>query len=192
MKKSFAILFALALTVLSFAQPATAAQKGRFNDKSYGTLHMRTNIGSAKFIDGVGRLELSFTGTLLISGYKGDAVVITGDVRKEYDGKGRTVYFGKGRAVFSGNWRGVQWFGRDFQSVWYGTGVVRIRGEFDKDLNTGEYWFNNPEEKQYWATQGTQDVRNPAWDSSSAPSAPPIRRDQTGKGKPTPPAKKQG
>lgn len=188
MKKSLAILAVFLLALMSYAQPATAAQKGRFDDKTYSTMHLHTKIGSARFIDGVGRLELSFTGTLLISGYKGDAAAVSGNVRKEYDEKGRTVYFGTGKVVFSGNWRGIQWFGRDFKAVWYGTGIVRIRGEFDKDLNTGEYWFNDPNDKQYWATQGTQDVRNPAWQGAGQ-VAPPVRRDQTKKPEP---AKKQG
>jgi hypothetical protein len=170
----------LSLCAMAFAQPATAVEKGRFNDPNFGIMHMHTKIGSFKLINGTGRADISFTGTMLISGYKGDAMIVTGDLRKEYDAHGRITYFGKGRIIFSGTWRGIQWFGRDMQTVWYGNGVARIRGEFDKDLNTGEYWYEDISKKGYWQTQGTMDMGLPPPKNLGGGGFKPTRRDKTG------------
>src|SRR6185436_916574 len=40
-------------------------------DPSIGEINMTTHIGSFKLLDGVGRVEMNFTGTMLVSQLKG-------------------------------------------------------------------------------------------------------------------------
>jgi len=122
---------------------------------------MHTNVGSFKIIDAVGRVEFTFTGTVLISGYEGAPPIITGKVRKEHEVGGRAVYNGTGKVVLVGKWRGVQWFGKKMEGVWFGTGVIRVQGEYDKDLKTGELWYDDPKTLIYWPAQGTMDHQLP-------------------------------
>lgn len=159
--KLIALLASVGVASMAFAQPATKEQMGRFNDKNYDIMHMWTNIGTFKIINGQGRADITFSGSMLVSGYEGDALVIQGKIRKEFSRDGRTVYFGKGRIVFSGKWRAIQWFGEDMKGVWYGNGVIRMRGEFDKDMNTGEFWGRDPKQKNYFPSMGTIDVALP-------------------------------
>ena len=134
----------------ALAQKAAPEQMGRFGDKpGYGTLHLNTHLGSFKILPGEGRLDASFTGTFLVSGLKGD-LTTEGSLTKEYEGMGRTVYHGTGRIVLEGQWRAAQWFGTDLNATWFGSGIIRIIAEFDKDLKTGEYWYNDPDDKGVW------------------------------------------
>lgn len=121
------------------------------------TIFMETNLGSFRLINGKGRVEFSFTGTVLVSGLKG-TVTPTGNVRKEYDKNGRVAYFGTGKMVVDGEWRAVQWFGRNMKGTWWGAGIVRMYGEFDSKLDTGLYWFASDPEKKYWSPYGTERV----------------------------------
>lgn len=147
------------------AQPATPEQMGPYAGKQgYATMHFQTNIGSFKMIDAEGRAEISFRGTLMISQLKDGAAVFTGNVQKQYDDHGRQVWFGVGKVVVTGKWRAIQWFGRNMKGVWYGKGLLRMAGEFDKDLYTGEFWFDDPSQKQQWTASGTYTA-----------SLPPIR-----------------
>lgn len=172
------VVLALVLGAASFAQPATVAQKGGFKDPSFGTLHAKTNIGSAKSMDGKGRFEISFEGTLLISGYKGAPIQIQGELVQQYKDSGRTVYFGRGRCILSGQWRGAQWFGQKLDLVWYGSGVLRIRGEFDKDMNTGSFWYDDPKKATPFPTQGTMDVPVPFATRFTGGPVTPQRREK--------------
>lgn len=125
----------------------------------YGTMHMQSNLGSFKIIPATddrgnpdaGRLEFSFTGTVLISKLVGKATVSDG-VRKEFDDMNRVVYHGTGSIIIEGNWRAVQWFGGDMEAVWYGRGIARMVGEFDRNLEVGSYWFDDPVAKRSWLT----------------------------------------
>jgi hypothetical protein len=125
------------------------------------TLHFETNLGSFRVANGFGRIEFTFTGTVLIHGWDYDkklfpnktyTCTVTGNVRKEYDEHGREVYFGTGKAVIEGSWRVLQWFGRDMKAVWVGHGQASLIGEFDRNLDTGVYWYSDPTKKQYWPT----------------------------------------
>lgn len=140
-----------ALTVVSlanFAQTATPAQMGSYaNRTDFGTMHLQTNLGSFKSIDGEGRLEVKFSGTLLLTKHTdGKIDVISGSLRKEYDKNQRTIYTGTASVVITGKWRGIQWFGKDMVATWWGKGAMRITGEFDRNLKTGDYWYDKKEE----------------------------------------------
>ena len=162
MVRATLIILSLATAATSWGQIATAAQRGTFPlDKKYGTLHFNANIGSYKVINGEGRIEMALTGTIVIINYKGNTIQVSGNMQKQYDKDGRVGYIGTGRVVLNGTWRGVQVFGRGLQAVWYGLGSVRLRGEFDKNLNTGQYWYDDSTEKEYWYAQGVLEARLP-------------------------------
>lgn len=153
--------------------PAAAERGNRPND--IGVLHLQTRLGSFKLLDGRGRLEIAFTGTVLISGlrpeedaqrrakYRGispldGSLQVTGNVRREWAGHNRQVFYGTGRIVLNGQFRGVQWFGRDMQARWIGDGISRLYGEFDQNLQTGWYWYDNIERAVPWGAVGMQAV----------------------------------
>jgi hypothetical protein len=161
------------------AAPAAAAKK------PYGTLNFQTSVGSFKIL-GVaeqpaeGTLTINFNGTVLISGLEGTATP-SGSVRREYDNADhkKTIYFGKGKLVVNGKYRGIQFFGRELTGRYVGHGAVRLYGEFDKNLQTGFFWFEGGE-KRPWATGGIQ-VFNPEITYRATPQAEPRVRD-AGKG----------
>ncbi len=149
---------ATALLTPALAQKATPEQMGKFaNTPEYATMHLKCGLGSFKTRpkepNGMaeGRFEISFTGSVLVNGLNGDTHVGPGLI-KEYDGLGRQIYHGTGRLVVNGKWRGLQWFGSDMQAVWYGSGLINIIGEFDKNLQTGEYWYNDSLSRGVWPT----------------------------------------
>lgn len=117
-----------------------------------GKMHLWCKVGSFR-LEGKGRVELDFTGTLLISGHSGPAPVVTGKVRKEYQGMGRTVYFGTGRAVIEGEWRRIQWFGNNMDCRWTGKGMALVFGEYDKEKQTGRIQVDDLPELE-WLTTG--------------------------------------
>ncbi len=176
-----ALTIGLATMLLTpaFAQKATPEQRGSFEEKpEFGTLHMTSNLGSFKIIPGKGRIDVTFTGTFLISGLKGERQVI-GDLRKEFEGMEREVYHGTGRIVVEGEWRALQWFGSDMNAVWFGAGAIRVTGEFDKDLKTGEFWFDDPAQREYWATH-LQQFFLPPFNPALQGGAQPTRRGSGG------------
>lgn len=161
MRTLLCLIFALTVTALSLAQPATQAQRvGVKNSDGFGTMHLTTRLGSFRMIDGHGRAEINFTGTVLISKLKG-TYEFSGKVRKEFEKGDRVIYSGTGRLVVVGDWRAVHWFGRDMSAVWFGSGMIRLSGEFDREQKTGEYWFEDPAKVQSWPGGSTQDVLNP-------------------------------
>lgn len=124
----------------------------------HGVFNFATRIGSFKLLDGVGKVEVSFTGTLLVSQLKG-TIVPSGNLRKEYTSpsKDKQVWHGTGKVVVQGNFRGIQWFGTDMRGRWVGAGRARIYGEFDQNLKTGEYWFgDSAATKMPWSTYGLE------------------------------------
>lgn len=157
------ISFVVALSAsLAFAQPATPEQRGSFPVRDdFSVMHLTTNIGSFKILNGEGKFDFTLRGSVMINRYKGKPLIIQGNLQKQYEGKDRIVLFGTGRVVMEGTWRGMQWFGRDMKAVWYGKGVARLTGEFDKNLETGWYWYNDPNDKNAWSGQGSFDVPNP-------------------------------
>ncbi|MEM2786021.1 MAG: hypothetical protein QW652_05085 [Candidatus Nitrosotenuis sp.] len=121
----------------------------------YGRMHLWAAIGSFALLNGEGSLEMKFKGTLLISNLDGTSAV-SGKVRKEFDGMGRTVWFGEGVAKVSGKWRKIQWFGEDVDCVWEGRGLARVYGEYDeRTKSTGRVKVDDlPEEP--WMTNGRE------------------------------------
>jgi len=115
------------------------------------TLYLKTKIGSFKFVrKGTeypnGRLDLSFTGTVLVSGLvSGSTLQTIGNIREEYDNKqhGKQVFFGKGKIVVVGQFRACQCFATDIDLTFKGSAILRITSEFDKNFDTGSYWFDD-------------------------------------------------
>jgi hypothetical protein len=108
------------------------ASEGKANYKptgKHGEMRLWTRIGSC-MLEGEGRVEMTFKGTLLVSQFDG-VVQVTGKVREEFRGMGRQVWFGEGKAVLEGRWRKIIWFGTNLQAVWKGRGLAELYGELD-------------------------------------------------------------
>src|SRR5205823_169055 len=92
------------------------------------TLHIETNIGSFKMLPKgedlpAGRLEFSFSGTVLLTGLqKGSFFQTTGSVRKEYEDlkHHKQVFFGKGKILLVGRFQNCQWFGSNLHYTFKG------------------------------------------------------------------------
>ncbi len=108
------------------------APQGTANYKptgKHGEMRLRTRIGSF-MLEGEGRVEMSFKGTLMVSRFEG-VVQVTGNVREEFRGMGRQVWFGEGKAILEGRWRKIIWFGTNLEAVWKGRGLAELYGELD-------------------------------------------------------------
>lgn len=176
--KGLALACAFVVAVTPMAQPATEAQRAGANkspEEPYATAHFQCNIGSFRILDGEGRVEINFRGTVLISELDGTAVP-AGNLRKEYEKHDRIIYTGQGKLVITGNWRAVQWFGRDMTSVWYGRGIARVVGEFDRNMQTGRYWYDKPDEWLPFQATGITNVYLPPLSLGYDQSITPERR----------------
>ena len=144
--KHLALFSIAALATATIAQEPT---KEALKAKGWGKLYFNSHLGSFKCIDGSGRMEFQFAGTVLVTKIQG-TVTATGNIKKEYEKNGRQVFSGRGNIVVDGKWRGVQWFGSDMVGSWYGSGAIRLIGEFDRNLQTGDYWYDGDPIKQAW------------------------------------------
>lgn len=125
------------------------------------TLYFESKLGSFKCLGSdetpvTGKLTFSFTGTVLISGLvKGSTVETTGAVRKEYTTKDglKVAYHGVGGMTITGRVRAVQFFGQNLVGQFSGVGLFRMFGEFDKNLETGFYWYKGGD-RIPWGTGG--------------------------------------
>lgn len=179
--RSLVVAVAVAVAGLAQAQKATPEEMGEFASRTdFGILHMTTNLGSFKIIDGKGRIDVSFTGTVLVTKYKGKDLQVLGNVKKEYDEKGRTLFTGTGRIIASGEWRGFQWFGKNMNAVWYGNGAIRLAGEFDRNFKTGDYWYDAADEKQAFPATSVITVYLPKPEFQGKQSAVPRERQKGG------------
>jgi hypothetical protein len=153
------------LAAVVFAPRSAVAQQ-----QDYGTIFFKSNVGSFKFL-GVnklpaeGRVQISFTGTLLIDSFSATEPKVTasGAIRKEYDDPKhlQQAYHGTGTVIIDGKFTALQWFGRDMTAQWKGFGIARLVGEFDKNLDTGKYWYiQNPADIHDWGTQ-LRSITNP-------------------------------
>lgn len=162
------LIAALAIApIAAVAQPANALQRGPVPiTDGYGTMNFQTKLGSFRLIDGEGKVDFTFKGTVMVSKLNdaegfGSDVLFTGNVKKEYEGMDRVIYHGEGRCVVVGKWRAVQWFGSNMKGFWYGKGMARFVGEFDRDLNTGQFWYEDPEKRFNWFATGVYDAPLP-------------------------------
>lgn len=125
------------------------------------TLIFETHVGSFKILGGAdpahGKVTFSFTGTVLVNGLVGN-LTFTGNVKKEFENKERKeqAYFGTGSMTVEGTFRSVQWFGRDMKAVFQGVGIVRLNGEYDKNLDTGFVRYGNETKMSPWYQGGRQ------------------------------------
>lgn len=169
----------LALCAFLLAQGGKPATKAAVPpDPSIGEINLATQIGSFKLLDGMGRVEMNFTGTMLVSNLKG-TVATSGNLKKEYSSKTKEVWHGTGKIVIDGEFRGIQWFGTALTGKWKGRGTARIYGEFDKNLETGYYWYSSdPSRKLPWTMYGMT-VYLPEFQTGG--SGQPIERKPSGK-----------
>ena len=135
-----------------------------------GELNFQTHLGSFRIIrfnekaPAIGRLEITFSGTVLVSGYEGKPIepTIKGNIRREFpdpkvlpslaNHREKVVYHGTGSMVIDGKYMFIQWFGRNMKAKWVGAGVIRLIGEFDDKLETGTYYFKDPAKINWWPT----------------------------------------
>jgi hypothetical protein len=124
-------------------------------------LHLETVVGSFKIKRGSedlnqGVCDINFTGTVLVSNLQGVATPGAG-VKLEYDRPDmqRKVFHGTGSLHIAGKFGSISFFGRDMNALYNGSGVVQLYGEFDKNLNTGYYWYgDDPTTKRDWGSFG--------------------------------------
>lgn len=167
----------LALSCGGWAQPATQAQReGVAPNPAFRTLHFRTSLGSFKLIDGQGRAELSFTGTILVVNLEGK-LTTKGELTQQYDERGRKAFFGRGTIIVTGKWRGIQCFGREIRGTWFGQGIAHVSGDFDRNLETGWFWYDDPTKREAFPSQGIRTVFLPDA-TSQAPQVVPRARDE--------------
>ncbi len=127
-----------------------------------GDLYFTTMIGSFKInpvgdIPAQGTLTMSFQGTVLVSGDVKQAIVTPGaGVILELDRskQGKRVYHGNGTITISGRYKGIQFFGEKLNAYWHGYGILLLYGEFDKNLNTGSFWYKGDPSKSDWGSGG--------------------------------------
>jgi hypothetical protein len=170
--KLFGAALALVVTASAFGQSpldvplafrAISQPAGMKWVKPHGKAFFNTNVGSFKLLatdedPAEGTLDIVFRGTLLISNLEpGSTLLVTGNVRKEIDDQKykRQVYFGDGRITLVGKFRSVQFFGRGLRGAFDGHGIARLYGEFDKNLDTGLYWYEGFQQKNPWSTGGS-------------------------------------
>lgn len=197
--KRFAILSVIAASALCSAQPAPPEfRAGVEQNPNYGTMHFTTQVGSFKLVGGEGRIDFTFRGSVVINVMPGAKVTVTGNVKKQFDeaehapsklGKSkaapRVVYFGDGKVSIIGKWRAVQCFGKKISAVWYGQGRVRLSSEFFKDpatgeLVTGQFWYNDPSDKNYWFNGAIQEVPNPPYSGNANPGPQVVPKERKG------------
>jgi hypothetical protein len=120
-------------------------------------MFFQTNLGSFKLLNGEGRVEFSFSGTVLLSHVEGK-IEPRGNLRQEFNDRNRRAYFGTGTIVVEGKFRAIQWFGSNMKGQWHGRGIARLIGEYDKNLETGYYWYASSGDKRPWYNVATEFV----------------------------------
>jgi len=198
---AFFVLGAIAVTQQQQDQQQLTGTRGQRPDLSkmkvsneVDDFYFTTKVGSFKFLPRgdtlpSGTLIISFTGSVLVSELHG-TIVPTGAIRREYfeQKRNKQVWFGTGKLVIKGDFSSVQWFGRDLTGEFHGNGYVRLYGEFDKNLDTGWYWFD-PTKKRFWGNYGTG---VPIPEQVMGGGQKPMMRDQFNKDKGKQPTKTGG
>lgn len=182
---STAVAGVVALALAAQATPQPDMNKP-IENPPYGTVFLSANVGSFKILSrgatpAQGTLTMSFSGTVLVAGLSKDGRVSTeGKVIREYQNEkyNRQVFHGTGRIVVRGKFGGLQWFGRNMSARFDGYAVIRAFGEFDKNLETGRWWYpEEPDKKRYWSPNGATPISVPRDRPIEAPGMkPPTRR----------------
>lgn len=127
---------------------------------NYGVMYFNSRIGSFKIVGPgeqypEGSVTLQCHGTVLISDLQGTVVPANMNLELNDTKLKKQVYFGNGRITVRGKFKNIQFFGRDLKAAWDGFGIIRFYGEFDKNLETGLYWYgNDPTNKLDWGNGG--------------------------------------
>lgn len=161
------------------ASPIAAMNDAQLTEKGWGQVNFMTKLGSFKSIDGEGRLEFSFSGTVLVSKLDG-TLTPSGNLRTEYDKNKRRIFTGTGKLTLEGKWRGVQWFGSNMTGNWKGRGFLRIVGEFDRELNTGTFWYGADGQKTPWPANSVMSLTLPKMEYGASSTATPKERNKGG------------
>lgn len=143
------------------AQGTGSPPAPKANSPKTGVMKLNAGLGSF-WLEGQGKVEMTFRGTLLISDFQGTTLRVTGNVRKEWDKYGRQIWFAArdeagnlAKLVVDGKWRRLQWFGGDLTCTWSGTGMAMLFGEYDdRTDSTGSIQVDNYP-KRPWFTTGT-------------------------------------
>jgi hypothetical protein len=149
-----------AVATLAFMLGTFAVAQNGTTQPALDTLYFSAGVGSFKLLPPgpdktTGTLDMEFEGTVMVSGLNGTITPGPG-VRLEYERKdhNRKVYFGKGRIRINGEYRAIQFFGRNVKGSFKGVTVARLYGEFDKNMETGYYWYASKPEKVDWGSYG--------------------------------------
>lgn len=138
-------------------------KKIKDNTVGYDHLFFTCSIGSFKLLQGgsniKGRVNLNCKGSVLITGFDpAKTKVTTNGFAKQFSTKegSRVVYHGAGNIVIDGEFRAIQWFGTDLSGdIKAETALIRLFGEYDKNLKTGLYWYEAaPDYKRDWMNMG--------------------------------------
>ena len=162
-------LVALSAVVEAQIVPPTTKPGATKVKPEYGDFYLESGTGSFKMLEfnddfqPEGHFEMTFTGTVLIDTTDAikhsrgltTTVHTEGNVKKEVSYHGRDVYHGTGKIVVDGGWHAIQYFGRNLKAKMNGYAVFRLTGEFDKNLETGYYWYSDGK-KMDWGTGGNQ------------------------------------
>jgi hypothetical protein len=157
------------LGAMSLAQDGGKKTKPAPEKPAYGNFFFETKIGSFRMLEfnddsmPEGHFEMNFTGSVLVDTSEAvkhprglqTTIKTEGSIKSEVDYHGRKLFHGTGKIIVDGGWHALQWFGRDMSGKFTGSGVFRLSGEFDKNLETGYYWYDDGK-KQDWGTAGMQ------------------------------------
>lgn len=167
--RKFLVPTVLFATAILFAGIGISQQKApekidigaeRANAKGFDHIFLESKIGSMKIVPpsdfASGHLVMNFEGTVLISGAQG-TVNYEGNIKEEYVNEKykKKVIHGKGKLILDGKFKGLQWFGKNLTADFKGEAIVRLYGEFDRELKTGLFWYEGaPDYKYDWTSQG--------------------------------------
>jgi hypothetical protein len=158
-----AVIVAIGAIVLA-QTPITPQPTGSIPKPTIGSdkILFTSNVGSFKIlgsdlVPAKGVLDVKVDGTILVSGLEGN-VQVEG-LTKEYEltDYKKIAYHGKGRLVLNGTCRSVQAFGRAMSCSFKGNGLLRLYGEFDRNLETGWVQYEGGD-REAWGTGGNVKV----------------------------------
>jgi len=178
---NFTTRFALSAAILATSVSAFAQRVPGDDDVFLSCKVGSFRIQGSDKLPSQGHLEVSYTGTFLLVGLQGK-LQVSGNLRKEFEDPKtqRQVYFGTGKVVIDGIFKTAEWFGRDMNAEFKGIGILSLYGEFDKDLNTGFYWYAADTKRRIgWGVGGGGQITVPAHEGMFKPT-PTVRKEGGG------------